>query len=47
MWRNILTWIGPTPPKRAEEGDGVVLGVVMLVVVTVSLPYLLGLLFGR
>lgn len=41
MWRVILKWIGPEPP-RTEEGDGVVLGVVMLLVVTVSLPYLFG-----
>ncbi|WP_398475262.1 hypothetical protein [Tardiphaga sp.] len=46
MWRDILRWIGPKPPGRAEEGDGMVLGIIALLLVTVSLPYLLGILFG-
>lgn len=44
MWRIILEWIGPTPPKSLEEGDGLVLGVLALLVVTVSLPFLFGFL---
>jgi hypothetical protein len=42
MWRIILEWIGPTPPESLEEGDGLALGVLALLVVTVSLPFLFG-----
>lgn len=46
MWRVIARWIGPNPPCRAEESDGVLLGIVALAVVTISLPYLFGVVFG-
>lgn len=46
MWRVILRWIGPELPRTAEQGDDVLLGVVTLVIVTVSLPFLFGLLWA-
>ena len=47
MWRTILRWIGPVPPVRAEEGDGVVLGIAVLSLLTMSLPYLFGIHLAR
>ena len=46
MWRSISEWIGPTPPESQEEGDGLVLGVLAILVLTVSLPFLFGLLLA-
>jgi hypothetical protein len=45
VWRNILKSIGPEPPRRAKAGDGVMLGVCVLLILTAGLPYLLGILF--
>lgn len=46
VWRTILKWIGPEPPRSGED-DSVLLGVVVLVLLTISLPYLFGMLFGQ
>lgn len=46
MWRIIAQWIGPTPPKSREEGDALVLGVLALLVLTVSLLFLFGFLLA-
>jgi hypothetical protein len=46
MWRIILEWIGPRAPESGEEGDGLVLGVLAVLVLTVSLPFLFGFLLA-
>lgn len=47
VWRIILKWIGPETPGRGEENEGLVLGVVVMLVLTISLPYLFGILLAR
>ena len=44
MWSRIAEWIGPTAPKSLEEGEALVLGVLVLLGLTVSLPFLFGFL---
>ena len=42
MWRRIFEWTEPLPPKDPKGEDGLVLGVLAVLVITVSLPYLFG-----
>lgn len=46
MWRLIFEWIGPRPPAGLEERDDVVLGVLIMALLVMILPFLFGLLLG-
>lgn len=40
VWRIILRWIGPQPPDRDGE-EGLMLGLIVLLIIAVSLPQIL------
>lgn len=40
VWRIILRWIGPQPPDSDGE-EGLILGVIVLLIIAVSLPQIL------